>query len=192
MTTIMIKRFIPLFVGLSSYRSKYAIECINFLTKTECMLSEFDSVRVKLGLFVNKKGKPGKNKAADMQQENNIKLVKHVIRGLGAGKSDKAMLRVSKAAPVISELVTELEGNLSKKQKDRHSKKSMTEDIALLGDKIRTLRPFKIQEGRPMNRFEKVHSNIIGGVSKEKLKEFIIRHSCRAVNKLDLDDSQDQ
>lgn len=69
MTTIMIKRFIPLFVGLSLYMSKYAIECINFLTKTECMLSEFDSVRVKL---VNKKGKPGKNKAADMQQENNI------------------------------------------------------------------------------------------------------------------------
>ena len=117
MTTIMIKRFIPLFVGLSSYKSKYAIECINFLTKTECLLSEFDSVRVKLGLFVNQKGKPGKHKPADMQQENNIKLVKHVIRGLGAGKSDKAMLRVSKAAPVISELVNGLEKTSAKKQK---------------------------------------------------------------------------
>ena len=29
------------------------------------MLSEFDSVLVKLGLFVNQEGKPGKNKPAD-------------------------------------------------------------------------------------------------------------------------------
>lgn len=37
-----------------------------------------------IGAFVNVHGKPGKNKAADMQQENNIKQVKNVIRSLGA------------------------------------------------------------------------------------------------------------
>ncbi|KAH3834318.1 hypothetical protein DPMN_107641 [Dreissena polymorpha] len=51
MITILMKRFIPLFVGLSSYKSKYAIECVNFLTKTECLLSDFESARVKLGLL---------------------------------------------------------------------------------------------------------------------------------------------
>jgi hypothetical protein len=115
MITVLMKRFIPLFIGLSSYKSKYAIECVNFLTKTECYLSEYDSVRVKLGLIVNRKGRPGKNKPADMQQENNIKLVKHVIRGLGAGKTDKAMMRVSKAAPVVSELVSGLQNAGQKK-----------------------------------------------------------------------------
>ncbi|KAH3866241.1 hypothetical protein DPMN_029300 [Dreissena polymorpha] len=62
MITILMKRFIPLFIGLSSYKSKYAIECVNFLTKTECLLSDFESARVKLGLLVNRKGRPGKSK----------------------------------------------------------------------------------------------------------------------------------
>ena len=100
--TVMMKRLIPTFVGLTSFRSKYAIECINFITITECILSEKESVRVKLSSFVNTTGKAGHNKAADMQKENNIKLTKKVIRGLGACKSDKAMLKVSKAAPVIT------------------------------------------------------------------------------------------
>ena len=86
--TIAMKRLLPTFVGLSSYRSKYAIECVNFLTKTEFVLSEREAVRVKLAAFVNTVGKPGQNKAADMQQENNIKMVKTVLRGLGAGKTD--------------------------------------------------------------------------------------------------------
>lgn len=57
--TVLMKRFIPLFIGLTSFRSKYAIECVNFLTKTEHFISEFESVRVKLGAFVNLHGKPG-------------------------------------------------------------------------------------------------------------------------------------
>lgn len=73
-----------MFIRLTSFRSKYPIECVNLLTQTEHILSEFESVRVKLGAFVNVHGKPGKNKAADMQQENNIKQVKNVIRSLGA------------------------------------------------------------------------------------------------------------
>ena len=80
------------------------IECVNFLTKTECLLSEKDSVKVKLEAFVNPTGKAGGNKAADMQQENNIKMVKKVLRGLGAGKTDKAIERSSKAAPVITSI----------------------------------------------------------------------------------------
>ena len=102
--TIVMKRLCPTFIGLTSYRSKYAIECVNFLTKTECLLSEKDSVKVKLEAFVNPTGNAGGNKAADMQQENNIKMVKTVLRGLGAGKTDKAIERSSKAAPVITSI----------------------------------------------------------------------------------------
>ncbi|XP_077867384.1 uncharacterized protein LOC144356547 [Saccoglossus kowalevskii] len=101
--TVTLKRLIPSFVGLTSPRSKYAIECINFLTKTESLLSEKQSVRVKLGAFVNSTGRRGHKKAADMQQEN-CKLVKTVIRALGASKTDKAIERSSKAACVLSDI----------------------------------------------------------------------------------------
>ena len=43
-----LKRMIPNFIGLTSFRSKYAIEAVNFITKTEWSLSERESVVVKL------------------------------------------------------------------------------------------------------------------------------------------------
>ena len=84
--SIIMKRLIPTFIGLTSYRSKYAIECVNFVTKTECILSEKDSVAVKLGAFVNPTGKPGHNKPADMQQENNSSSPRATIAHLRVNK----------------------------------------------------------------------------------------------------------
>ena len=94
MLTIELKILIPTFIGLSSYRSKYAIECVNFLTKSEILLPEKESVRLKLQAFVNVNGDKGENKAADMQQEIHIKSVKSTLRSLGAGKSDINILSI--------------------------------------------------------------------------------------------------
>jgi hypothetical protein len=102
---VCLKRLLPSIVGLTSFRSNYSIEIIIFLTKTEHVLSPRDSVAVKLRAFVNPHGREGCNKAADMQQENNIKLVKQVLKGLGASKTDKSMVRASLAAPGISLIV---------------------------------------------------------------------------------------
>lgn len=188
--TIMMKRFIPLFVGLSSYKSKYAIECVNFLTKTECVLSDSESVRVKLGLLVNKKGKAGKNKPADMQQENNIRNVKHVIRGLGSGKSDKAMLRASKAAPVVSSIVKGLNKSIGKNEKGSHAKKSMASDINVLTEKMRLLKPLEIHHGRKC-AMAKMSASVLCKVDKTKLQEFIVRHSIRAINMMEAVEDED-
>lgn len=67
------------------------------------MLPELTAMRVRLGSFVNPHGKKGGNKPADMQQENNILVLKDVIKGLGANKTTKAMERASPAAPVVVE-----------------------------------------------------------------------------------------
>jgi hypothetical protein len=125
-----------------------------------------------------------------MQQENNIKLVKHVIRGLVAGKTDKAMMRVSKAAPVVSELVSGLQNRGQKKNNKKP--KTLKEDLLVLGTKLRALRPLKGNKSRQMDSFKKLSANIIGDVDKLKLKEFVIRHSRRAVNKLDINQVQKQ
>ena len=102
--TIIIKRLIPLFAGLHSFRSKYMIEMINLLTKTEYVLSPKESTCVKLRAFVNPTGSDGHNKPADLQQENNIKAVKNVVKGLGAGQTDTALVRASEAAPSINSI----------------------------------------------------------------------------------------
>lgn len=74
--SVGLKQLLPLFIGLHSFRSKYSTEII-FLTKTEFVLSPRESVAVKLRSFVNTSGCKGGNKAADMQQENNMKSVVH-------------------------------------------------------------------------------------------------------------------
>lgn len=66
-----------------------------------------------------------------MQQENNIKQVKNVIMSLGASKTDKAMERSSKAAPVICELVSDLESTLGITTNSKRNKKSSVEDMSL-------------------------------------------------------------
>lgn len=84
-TNINLKRMIPFFYS-HSVRSKYAVECIDYILKTEVMLPKLTAMRVRLGSFVNPHGKKGGNKPADMQQENNILVLKDVIKGLGATK----------------------------------------------------------------------------------------------------------
>lgn len=106
-TNINLKRMIPFFYS-HSVRSKYAVECIDYILKTEVMLPKLTAMRVRLGSFVNPHGKKGGNKPADMQQENNILVLKDVIKGLGANKTTKAMERASAAAPVVAETVEKL------------------------------------------------------------------------------------
>lgn len=63
---VLMKCFIFLFIGLIFFRLKYVIECVNFFIKIEYIFLEFESVRVKLCVFVNVYGKFGKNKVVDM------------------------------------------------------------------------------------------------------------------------------
>lgn len=77
--TVSMKCFNSLFKGLTSFKSKYAIECVHFLTKTKHKLFfrsvKVQSVTVIFDAFVNSLEKPGTNKAADMQQENNYQTM---------------------------------------------------------------------------------------------------------------------
>jgi len=184
--TICVKRLLPTFIGISSYRSKYALECVNFLTKTEILLNQQNADRIKLQAFVNNKGEPGHNKAADMQQENNIKAVKTVIKGLGAGKSDKAMLRVSKAAPVVASISDNLERSLGidpPSQKNRTGK-NLEDDHSNLHVSLRIIRPFRLVPGRNLAQINMAPS-VLSGLDSYKIKEFIERHRDRAINRIE-------
>ncbi|ELU13996.1 hypothetical protein CAPTEDRAFT_215655 [Capitella teleta] len=88
----VLKRLAHTFIGLTSFKSKYAIECINLITKLMWVLTEKEGTKVMIRAFINTSAKQGHNKPADMQQENNIKTVKTVVKGLGAGTTETALL----------------------------------------------------------------------------------------------------
>ena len=184
----MLKRLAPLFVSLTSLRSKYAIECINLIAKLKFTLSERDQVKVLLQAFVNTSGLIGKNKAADMQQENNIKMVKSVFKGMGAGKTDAALIRASKAAPAVSRMSSNFQRGfdiaLPKGKFERHEKKS-AQDKLTVREQFSALCPFKIHEGRNIGR--SIPDNTLQKINKSEFKTFVTKNANRAINQCDLE-----
>lgn len=113
---------IPFFYSHSAL-SKYFVECIDYILKTEVMLSPRLSMRVQLSSYVNPKGGKGKNKAADMEKENEVRVLKDLIRGLGANEIEHAILTITKAAPVISEIAANFGSSLKIKERGTSHKK---------------------------------------------------------------------
>lgn len=178
---VNVKRMIPFFYASSS-ASRYAMELINFITKVDIMLPPQTALRVQLGSFVNPKGGAGNNKAADMHQENNIKDVKEVIRGLGASKTDKAMKRISKAAPVVKRIASNLRDILAvKAASGRHVKKTSAEDIAAVQQSLRQQRPFQYTQGRQMHAFSGIRADPFLAIDEDKFLEFVSRHAKNCV-----------
>ena len=63
------KRFLPFFLSHSNL-SKYAVECIDYVLKTNVLLSEKVSERVKYAFVVNTVGGKFTNKESDLMKEN--------------------------------------------------------------------------------------------------------------------------
>ena len=146
-----LKCITPLFYSHSTY-SKYAIECIDYLLKTEALLSPQLAWRCRLGSFVNTKGQDGGNKPCDMQQENNVRSTKDVFKGLGAGKADKSLERTSAAAPVMADIDKHYENILEiHLSSSKHSHRVTDEDVTCLLDSMKTIEPF-LQLHRSMGK----------------------------------------
>ncbi|KAH3875026.1 hypothetical protein DPMN_038285 [Dreissena polymorpha] len=137
---ITLKHMVPFFYS-HSVLSKYMAECIDYILKTEHTLSPYMSLKVRAATFVNPKGRKGKNKAADMQNENEVKYMKNLIRSLGANKTEKSIVGITKAGPVILEIAENFdEMTGSKTVKTTNKLKSREIDIEVLTNKLAGLR----------------------------------------------------
>ncbi|CAC5402623.1 unnamed protein product [Mytilus coruscus] len=152
-TNVIIKTMIPFFFS-HSVLSKYFTECIDFILKTEFTLPPHVAAEVRAASFVNIHGGIGKNKAADMHKENEVKLVKDLIKGLGANKTEKSIIAMSKAAPVINDVTTNFDKMLKLNEfKTKHKKRSSEEDIGTLVKKLKDLDLWNFHENRALTLF---------------------------------------
>ena len=194
-TNINLKRMIPFFYSHKSC-SNYAVECIDYILKTEVLLPEALALRVRLGSFVNPHGIPGGNKAADMQQENNILVLKDVIRGLGAGKTDKALGRASLAAPVMRDIVDNYKTLLNVHTKQgRHRKKDNDDDVkSVLGVALR-VRPFTIVPRRGQGLQRQMRHDPFQAINRADFHEHledIAKRLRRGLNVAEHDETDDE
>lgn len=153
---ISLKFCIPIFFS-HSVLSKYLEECIDYILKTEIMLSEKMALKVRYGSFVNLSGRRGDNKAAELQKENDVLVLKELIRGLGSNKTENAIIAITKAAPVIQDVVNNFDKMLNiRDKKTHHKKRSFQDDVNCI---LKELLPVKIWEktnGRKLENFQKI------------------------------------
>ncbi|XP_062576937.1 uncharacterized protein LOC134238840 [Saccostrea cucullata] len=155
-TNITLKFCIPIFFSHSVY-SKYLEECIDYILKTEIMLSEKMAMKVRYGSFVNLSGRGGENKAADLQKENEVMVLKELIRGLGSNKTEKAIVTITKAAPVIQDVVCNFDRMLGlRDKKTHHKKRSFQDDVKCILKELLTLKIWEKTNGRQLENFPKI------------------------------------
>ncbi len=128
-----------------------------------------------------------------MQQENNIKQVKNVIKGLWAGKSDNAMVRVSQAAPGIENIVEAFQLSLSLRpvgNSQKHFKKSSLEDLNAVLTILRDERPYQIRQGREIGL--DMNDTLLKSVNKQKFDEHLVRNARRAMRPFRIDFDEEE
>jgi hypothetical protein len=176
-TNTVLKMMIPFFYSHSKL-SKYFVECIDYIIKTECILPSALALQVRAGSFVNPNGGRGKNKAADLQKENEVKLLKELIKGLGANKTENAIIKISQATPVFHEISANYDNMCGIKEiRTTHKARSSNEDIMLLLEKIAVLDPWTVRE-RELNKYANFCKSPFN-FDLPKFKEDVMRHANR-------------
>lgn len=177
-TNVCFKTMIPLFYCHSEL-SKYLAECIDYIQKTKILLSTKMSMKVRAASFINKSGRIGKNKPADMEKENQVKLLKELIRGLGSNKTENAIVGISKAAPVIESVVHHFDEEAEICEvRTTHKSRSLESDLKVILEKTRELDPFSNQ-GRSLQSYKGINANPIYSVNKEKCHQVVLRTAQR-------------
>jgi len=97
------KRLLLYFKSTNSF-SKYAIEMFTSIAQIEAIVSEQMAERLTWERFVNWHGGLGKNIAKDTAQEVCVKVSKDVVKGMGANKTEKSILRASMSGPGVYDI----------------------------------------------------------------------------------------
>ena len=191
---INLKMCIPFFYSHSAL-SKYFTDCIDYILKTEAALTEKLALKVRCSSFVNLKGQKGKNKAADLQKENQILVMKELIRGLGANKTENASVNVTKAAPIIQNISENIDRNLGIKNKEtRHKKRSSEDDINVLLSKLVKLDPWTRKNGRELIDFRTISDSPFS-FDNRKFKYSIMQNVTRlsrGIHLLEIDEESEE
>ena len=139
---------IPFFFSHSPL-SKYYVENIDFLLKTQQISSPQMKYRLLEDSFVNERGGIGNNVETDLAMEHSVRNKKDLIRSLGANKTEQAIIRITLAADIVAEITKNFNNLIGVVTKSgRHTKHVSVEDRNKVKRVLRALRPFRFTSGR--------------------------------------------
>lgn len=168
----------------ASKRKNYAIEAFTLLVQYHLILPPRLAEQLKWSRFINVHGLPGHNISCDLHMEHLNRLAKTAVEGLGANKSEKAIIRVGKTVGTLSVAT----GNFDKQHhvpapSGSHSKKSSAKDLKKIVKLLQQQQVFRQTRGRRHKSFKTLKTNLIRTIDEDKLKEWIMEHFATMVVK---------
>ncbi len=157
----------------NSRRTNYANEVLNMLYQYDFSMSPCHKQQLLWSRCINVHGRRGKNIPADLHMEHLNRVVKDCIRGLGANKTEKAILRVSRALgtiiPILDNFdlihgVSEISG--------AHKRKSTGKDVLAIANELRRRKVFHYTSPRKHNKFPNPR-NVLHDRKKEDIVEWM-------------------
>ncbi len=169
---IIRKQLLVHFFGTAGF-NELAIEMLINILQCEVLLSKAEAHRCKWGATVNWKGGIGNNIEIDLFQEDRNSEMKKLVKSMGVNKIEKAITRASKATGGVTKIVEQV--NIHPKS-SVHSHKSSADDEKVISRDLRSLRPFKSEEGRSFESFVGISDNPTDSFDDTKFKEWLKKH----------------
>ena len=128
-----------------------------WISQIKSLCSEQMAHRLKWSRFVNWNGGKGNNIACDMAQEVCNRISKDIVKGMGANRTPKAMMRASKAAAGVHLIVKQVNEVSSVKPTSKvHAHKESSGEVIMMFKDRRKLRPFDLEKGRFHCNFQEI------------------------------------
>jgi len=145
---------LPMFI--SSWRTNYAIETLNFLMQYEYLLSPRQAEELLWGRFINTHGQAGRNIPNDLHCEHLNRLVKTSIAQLQANKTAASMERVARALGTVHPVLHNFDkDNHVTEPNTSHKEVKSFQDFKVLLDCLKKASVFTLIPGRKYNTFLK-------------------------------------
>ncbi len=152
----------------------YALEALTMLTQYFVILPPNLAEQLKWSRFVNVHGYSGCNISADLYMEHMNRVVKTVISGLGANKTEKAIIRAGKSVGLLSDILAAYDDEAGVSLiSGKHTEKSVVKDLHLIVEQLMESDVFE-NGSRTHKSFSNLKPNIIRTLLQTDLKKWII------------------
>ena len=164
----------------SSGHKKYSIEAFTMLSQYYFTLSPQLAEQLKWSRFINNHGTCGKNISMDLRMEHLNRLCKTAIEGLGANKSEKAIMRVRKTVGVLEGLLNNFDSdNDVATISNAHTASSMVKDLNIVIKELQELQAFKPMSDKVHRSFKSLSTNLIRTLDEKTLKEWMVKNMAK-------------
>ena len=167
------KYFLPIFKATG--HKNYALEALTLLSQYFVSLPTNLAAQIKWSRFVNVHGLPGRNISCDLHMEHMNRIVKTAIEGLGANKTEKAIIRIRKSVGTFMKTLEKFDREVGVPSvSGKHSKKSMLKDLEITIQQLVDSRAFDTSKSHTHKSFSSHKTNLMAKLKEQNFKDWIV------------------